>query len=87
MLAPAIATIHRRDGGRILAGLIRRLDSFDIAEEALQDAYAAALARWQQDGAPTIPPRGPLSSQGGAVWIACGLPSGCIRTENSCSPN
>lgn len=55
MLARAIATIHRRDGGRILAGLIRRLGSFDIAEEALQEAYAAALEHWPRDGVPDNP--------------------------------
>src|SRR6185295_1098277 len=55
MLARAIATLHRRDGGRILAGLIRRLGSFDIAEEALQDAYATALERWPLDGVPDNP--------------------------------
>lgn len=55
MLARAIATIHRRDGGRILAGLIRRLGSFDIAEDALQDAYAIALDRWPHDGVPDNP--------------------------------
>ncbi len=55
MLNQAIATLHRRDGGRILAGLIRRLGSFDIAEEALQDAYAAALDHWPRDGIPDNP--------------------------------
>ncbi len=55
MLARAIATLHRRDGGRILAGLIRRLGSFDIAEEALQEAYAEALERWPRDGVPDNP--------------------------------
>ena len=55
MLALAIAALHRRDGGRILAGLIRRLGSFDVAEEALQDAYAAALDHWPRDGIPDNP--------------------------------
>ena len=59
MLAHAIATIHRRDGGRILAGLIRRLGNFDVAETALQDAYVAALDCWPRDGIPANP----------AAWI------------------
>ena len=55
MLTRAIATIHRRDGGRILAGLIRRLGNFDVAETALQDAYVAALDSWPRDGVPDNP--------------------------------
>jgi RNA polymerase sigma-70 factor (ECF subfamily) len=55
MLARALDTFHRRDGGRILAGLIRQFRSFDIAEDALQDAYAKALQRWPQDGMPDNP--------------------------------
>src|SRR4051812_14640300 len=55
MLARAIETLYRRDGGRILAGLIRRFGSFDPAEEALQDAYAKALERWEADGLPDNP--------------------------------
>ncbi len=55
MLARAIDTIHRRDGGRILAGLIRRFGSFDLAEEALQDAYTRALQHWPVDGIPDNP--------------------------------
>ncbi len=55
MFARAIAEIHRRDGGRILAGLIRRLASFELAEEALQNAYAKALEHWPRDGVPDNP--------------------------------
>ena len=55
MFARAIAEIHRRDGGRILAGLIRRLSSFELAEEALQNADAKALERWPRDGVPENP--------------------------------
>ncbi len=55
MFAHAIAEIHRRDGGRILAGLIRRLASFELAEEALQNAYAKALEHWPRDGVPDNP--------------------------------
>jgi RNA polymerase sigma-70 factor (ECF subfamily) len=55
MLVRAVETIYRRDGGRILAGLIRRFGSFDLAEEALQDAYAKALERWPSEGMPDNP--------------------------------
>jgi len=55
MLSRAIETIYRRDGGRILAGLIRRFGSFDLAEEALQDAYTRALERWPHEGLPDNP--------------------------------
>ena len=56
MLSRAIETIYRRDGGRILAGLIRRFGSFDIAEEAFQDACAKALEVWPAEGLPKNPP-------------------------------
>ncbi|MGA2778039.1 MAG: RNA polymerase sigma factor [Steroidobacteraceae bacterium] len=55
MLARALDTLHRRDGGRILARLIRQLGSFDLAEEALQETYAKALERWPIDGIPENP--------------------------------
>jgi RNA polymerase sigma-70 factor (ECF subfamily) len=55
MLAHALAALVRRDGGRILASLIRHLGEFDLAEEAMQDAYEKALARWPRDGVPDDP--------------------------------
>jgi RNA polymerase sigma-70 factor, ECF subfamily len=55
ILSNALAAIHRREGGKILAGLIRYLNDFDRAEEALQDAYAEALTRWRHDGLPDNP--------------------------------
>ena len=45
----------REEGGRALATLIRILGDFDMAEEAVQDAFAVALARWQSDGIPRNP--------------------------------
>jgi RNA polymerase sigma factor (sigma-70 family) len=41
-----IEDTFRAEHGRILATLIRRLGDFDVAEEALQEAYAAALEQW-----------------------------------------
>ncbi len=50
-----IEEIVRTEHGRILATLIRLLGDFDVAEEALQEAYAAALEQWPGEGAPANP--------------------------------
>lgn len=47
--------LYRTDSGRILATLIRLLGDFDRAEDAMQDAFAAALERWPVDGLPGNP--------------------------------
>jgi RNA polymerase sigma-70 factor (ECF subfamily) len=53
--ADAIAALFRAERGRMLATLIRLLGDFDLAEEALQDALAAALRQWPRDGRPAAP--------------------------------
>lgn len=50
-----IAEIVRVEGGRVLATLIRRLGSIDLAEDALHDAVVKALERWPHDGVPDNP--------------------------------
>src|SRR5580698_9458108 len=50
-----VEEIFRREAGRVLATLIRLLGDFDLAEEALQDALAAALERWPAQGKPDNP--------------------------------
>ena len=50
-----IDAIYRDDSRRILATLIRVLGDFDLAEEALQDAFAAAVEQWPRDGVPASP--------------------------------
>ena len=50
-----IEKIFRDEAGRALATLIRLVGDFDLAEDALQDAFAAALARWPGDGLPSNP--------------------------------
>jgi len=47
--------VYRAESSRILATLIRLLGDFDLAEDAMQDAFAAALVRWSRDGAPENP--------------------------------
>jgi RNA polymerase sigma-70 factor (ECF subfamily) len=47
--------VYRTESRRILATLIRLLGDFDIAEEALHDAFAAAVEQWPVDGMPANP--------------------------------
>jgi len=47
--------VFRREHGRIIASLIRLCGSFDRAEEAMQEAFAAALAHWAARGMPANP--------------------------------
>jgi RNA polymerase sigma-70 factor (ECF subfamily) len=47
--------VYRSESRRILATLIRLLGDFDLAEEALHDAFRAALEQWPRDGAPANP--------------------------------
>ncbi len=46
---------YRTESRRVLATLIRLLGDFDLAEEALQEAFAAAVERWPVDGVPRNP--------------------------------
>ncbi len=48
-------SLYRVDSGRILATLIRLLGDFDLAEEAMQEAFAAALSLWPRNGVPDNP--------------------------------
>lgn len=50
-----VDAVYRSDSRRALATLIRLLGDFDLAEEALHDAFAAALERWPTDGVPENP--------------------------------
>ncbi len=47
-----IDAIYRAESRRVLSTLIRLLGDFDLAEEALQDAFRAALEQWPRDGTP-----------------------------------
>jgi len=58
-LKSAVEIVFRRESGGIIAGLIRVSGSFDLAEEAMQDAFTTALERWPAQGIPDNP----------AAWI------------------
>jgi RNA polymerase sigma-70 factor (ECF subfamily) len=50
-----VDTIYRSDSRRVLATLIRLLGDFNLAEEALHDAFTAAIEQWPRDGFPAHP--------------------------------
>jgi RNA polymerase sigma-70 factor (ECF subfamily) len=50
-----VETVYRAESRRVLATLIRLVGDFDLAEEALHDAFRAALEQWPRDGVPSNP--------------------------------
>src|SRR5215217_6161221 len=50
-----VNAVYAAESRRVLATLIRLLGDFDTAEEALQDAFRAALEQWPRDGVPANP--------------------------------
>jgi RNA polymerase sigma-70 factor (ECF subfamily) len=50
-----LARIFREESGRSLAALIRAFGDIDVAEDAVQEAFAAALRKWPRDGLPPNP--------------------------------
>src|SRR5215831_8233356 len=54
-LSKTIETLYRSESGRILATLVRLLGDLDLAEEAMHEAFAAALESWPQTGIPEKP--------------------------------
>jgi RNA polymerase sigma-70 factor (ECF subfamily) len=54
-LRERIDSLYRSESRRVLATLIRLLRDFDLAEEALQDAFTAAMEQWSRDGVPANP--------------------------------
>src|SRR5918992_2306534 len=50
-----VDAVYRTESRRVLATLIRLLGDFDVAEEALHDAFTAALDQWPQEGVPNNP--------------------------------
>ncbi|HLK19243.1 MAG TPA: RNA polymerase sigma factor [Bryobacteraceae bacterium] len=51
----AIEELYRADWGRIVATLIRLIGDFELAEEAVQEAFAAAVDQWRSAGVPEFP--------------------------------
>jgi RNA polymerase sigma-70 factor (ECF subfamily) len=66
----ALDAIYRSESRRVLATLIRLLGDFDLAEEALHDAFASAMEKWPREGVPANA-RGWLISTGRFKAIDC----------------
>ena len=54
-LSQTIDTLYRSESGRVLATLVRLLGDLDLAEEAMHEAFAAALESWPETGVPDNP--------------------------------
>jgi RNA polymerase sigma-70 factor, ECF subfamily len=52
----AVEAVYSSDWGRIVATLIRSFGDFELAEEAAQEAFAAAVDQWRDSGVPDSPP-------------------------------
>ncbi len=50
-----IDDLYRSDSRRVFASLVRLLNDFDLADDAMHEAYAAAMETWQRDGVPANP--------------------------------
>jgi RNA polymerase sigma-70 factor (ECF subfamily) len=55
MQSKEFETFYREEFGRILAALIRAIGDFELAEDAVQEAFAAAIEQWPSDGTPDNP--------------------------------
>src|SRR5262249_49318649 len=51
----AVDAVYRTESRRVFATLVRLLGDFDLAEEALHDAFASAVEQWPRDGVPANP--------------------------------
>src|ERR1700752_3137131 len=51
----AVDAVYRADSRRVLATLTRLLGDFELAEEALHEAFAAAVEQWPREGTPANP--------------------------------
>ena len=79
-----IETMFRDEAGRALATLIRLLGDFDLAEDALQDAFAAALERWHDEQPPMLNMASPLARSG--VWVdsaVAGTTLGSVKIQSA----
>jgi RNA polymerase sigma-70 factor (ECF subfamily) len=70
-VSAAVARAFRDERAVVLATLIRQAGDFQLAEDAVQDAFEAAVKAWQRDGVPANPGPGSPPRRGGGRSIAC----------------
>src|SRR4029453_15540501 len=69
----SLEAIYASESCQILATLIRLLGDFDLAEDALHDAFRAALERWSKEGVPANPRAWLISTGVSRALIRCGV--------------
>jgi predicted RNA polymerase sigma factor len=72
-----VEAVYRTESRRVLATLIRVLGDFELAEDALHDAFAAAVEQWPRDGVPAT--RAPGWSRPGASRPSTPAPPRALR--------
>jgi hypothetical protein len=77
-------SLYRVDWGRIVATLIRLLGDFDLAEEAMHEAFAAALSLWPRSGVPTTRDRWWKPLTWTRRWHGDGRPSSPVGRRSRC---
>ena len=73
-VSKALETVLRQDRGRLMAALVYRLGSFQLADDALQEACLSAMVHWSRDGLPQSP-------QGWLIRVAYRKALDQLRTE------
>ena len=76
-VAAAVARAFREEWASVLATLIRHVGNFQLAEDAVQDAFAAAIVAWERDGVPANPGAWitVTARRGGTRTTGCGAPA------------
>ena len=70
-VSAAVAGAFRDERAIVLATLIRQVGDFQLAEDAVQDAFEAAVTAWRRDGVPASPGAGSRRRRGGGRSTAC----------------
>ena len=76
-----VDAVYRSESRRIFATLIRLLGDFELAEDALHDAFSAALEQWPKEAYPPVPGRGLFLRGGSRPSTRCDGALGSIDSQ------